>query len=293
MMHHGLAGRRHSLVIRRFGSPGAFLTEPGALSGAETPTVLLPGLEVPEGAEVGTEVDVFVYFDSEDRPIATTRAPKLELAQVAFLEVTALSKFGAFVDWGLPKELLVPFSEQTTELHLGARHPIGLYIDSSGRLAGTMRVSEMLGKPSRKLALDEWLDGEAWRSDPDFGLFVILERSFTGLVPAQEPHQLKRGEAVRARVVELLPDGKVVLSLRGHAFEELDRDAARILEVLRGPSPPRLGDRSDPEEIRATFGLTKKAFKRAVGRLLRLRCVRIDADGCVSAVDETQPRAAT
>lgn len=273
-----LLGRRATLPVRRFGPPGAFLgldpqdLRPGA------PTLLLPGGEVPEGTREGDEVEVFVYLDSEDRPVATTRAPKLERDEVAFLEVTDVNRFGAFVDWGLPKELLVPYAEQTRDLRAGERHPIGLYLDNRGRLAGTMRVTEMLRKKGR-FELDEWVRGEAWRKDPDIGLFVILERRFVGLMPASEPHALRRGEAARFRVTSVLPDGKVELSLRGHAHEEVEGDAARILAVLGRGGAPRVGDRSDPEEIRALFGLSKKAFKRAVGRLLKERAVAIDPDG--------------
>src|SRR6185369_8964720 len=125
------------------GAPGAFLAEPIASPGPEDPTLLLLGSEIPGGAAVGDEIRVFVYLDSEDRPLATTRTPKLTLGEVAFLEVTACTGIGAFVDFGLPKELLVPFPEHTTKLFPGARHPIGLYRDDSGRLAGTMRISKM------------------------------------------------------------------------------------------------------------------------------------------------------
>lgn len=273
-----LLGRRVTLPVRRFGPPGAFLALDSRDLRPVAPTVLLPGSEVPEGTEEGDEVEVFVYLDSEDRPVATTRAPKLERDEVAFLEVTDVNRFGAFVDWGLPKELLVPYAEQTRDLRAGERHPIGLYLDNRGRLAGTMRVSEMLRKKGQ-FELDEWVHGEAWRKDPDIGLFVILERRFVGLMPASEPHALRRGEAARFRVTSVLPDGKVELSLRGHAHEEVEGDAARILAVLGRKGAPRVGDRSEPEEIRALFGLSKKAFKRAVGRLLKERAVDIDPDG--------------
>ncbi|WP_394826255.1 S1 RNA-binding domain-containing protein [Pendulispora albinea] len=273
-----LLGRTVTLPIRRFGSPGAFLAVDPDDKRRDAPTLLLLGSEIPEGAETGDTVEVFVYLDSEGRPLATRRMPKLELGEVAFLEVKALTNFGAFVDWGLAKELLVPFAEQTTELAVGARHPIGLYLDEGKRFAGTMRVSEMLRDKGR-FELDEWVDGEAWRHDPQIGTFVIVERSFVGLVPAGEPHALTRGEARRFRVSNVLPDGKIELSLRGHAHEELEGDARRILDSLMRNPDRRIGDKSSPEEIRAAFGLSKKAFKRAAGRLLKERSVAIDRDG--------------
>ena len=285
--HEPLLGRTVSLSIRRFGPPGAFLVEEGAGPSAET--ILLPGAEIPEGAETGDVLDVFVYLDSEDRPVATVREPKLLVGEVAFLTVTALAPFGAFVDWGMPKELLVPLGEQTRTLKVGDREPIGVYVDDTGRLAGTMRVTEMLKRPGR-FARDEWIHGEAWRSDPERGLFVIVEQRFVGLLPGTEPHGLSRGEAARFRVSCVRPDGKIELSLRGPAHEELESDAAHVLAVLGRPTTPKVGDRSDPEQIRALFGLSKKAFKRAAGRLLRLGAVSLDARGLLRVVGQSVDR---
>lgn len=277
-------GRRVTLQIVRFGPPGAFLGDPGAGADADAELLLLPTAEVPPRAQAGDAVDVFVHLDSEERPIATTRMPRLALGEVTFLEVTECTDIGAFFDWGLGKELLVPFAEQSRELFVGELQPIGLYIDNTGRLAGTMFVTDMLGAPTRPVGVDEWIEGEAWRNDPDIGLFVILERAFVGLVPADEPHRLRRGEITKFRVAAILNDGKLVLSLRQHAYQELEQDAQRILAVLSGPQPPVVGDRSSPDEIRALFGLSKKAFKRAIGRLLKERTIVLDDQGRVSVV---------
>ncbi len=271
-----LLGRIVTLTLRRFGPPGAFLVEENAAPDA--PTILLPGAEIPDGAEEGQTLKVFVYLDSEDRPVATVREPKMVLGEVAFLEVTALASFGAFFDWGLPKELLVPLAEQTRELRVGDRHPVGLYVDDTGRLAGTMRVAEMLGELG-DFKEDEWVAGEAWRSEPELGVFVILEQRFVGLLPRTEPHTLSRGDAARFRVATVLPDGKLELSLRGAAHEELASDAAHVLDVLGRPGTPAVGDRSDPTQIREVFGLSKKAFKRAAGRLLKMGQASVDAGG--------------
>jgi uncharacterized protein len=267
-------GRFCELRVERVLGAGAYLSvDVGGKS------ILLPGSEYPATATPGDELSVFVYLDSEDRPIATTRAPKLELDEVAFLEVTALTEFGAFVDWGLPKELLVPFAKQTRELSVGRREPIGLYLDSSGRLAGTMRVAEMLSTDGAEFALDEWVEGEAWRKDPEIGLFVIVERRFVALLPNSEPHQLARGEAASFRVSNRLEDGKLELSLRAHAHEQLAVDADKVLSGLTARPSLRVGDRSSPEEIRRLFGLSKKAFKRAVGTLLKREALELDDDG--------------
>jgi uncharacterized protein len=273
-----MLGRFVTLEIQRFGSPGAFLTDPG--TGPDAPAVLLLGPEIPEGAHEGDHVDVFVLLDSEGRPLATTKTPRLALEEVAFLTVTACTDVGAFVDWGLPKELLVPFAEQTIRLNQGDRRAIGLYLDNSGRLAGTMRVREML-KGEATFHRDEWVEGEAWRHDPEIGLFVILERRFLGLIPKHEPQTLRPGDAARFRVAHVHPDGKIELSLRGKAHEELGRDADAIVSVLEKPGAPQVGDRSSPEEIRRLFGLSKKAYKRAVGTLLKAGRVDVDEAGVV------------
>ncbi len=271
-----ILGRSATLPIGRFGPQGAFFTVKTEDDEAE---LLLLGSEIPEGSEVGDELSVFVYLDSEGRPLATTATPKLKLHDVAFLEVTAETDFGMFVDWGLPKELLVPFAEQTRSIKVGERHPFGLYIDNSGRFAATMRVAEMVSHPNGQFVVDEWVDGEAWRNDPDIGLFVIVERGFVGLIPASEPHTLGRGDAGRFRVSHVLDNGKIQLSLRGHGHEELAGDADTLLGWLGHKGAIPLGDHSSPEEIRASLGISKKAFKRAAGQLLKEGAITVDENG--------------
>jgi uncharacterized protein len=275
-------GQLTDFEIRRFGDAGAFLAEVGTEAGA--PTILLLGREIPTGARVGDRVSAFVYQDSEARPLATTTRPKLALGEVAFLRVTSVTSFGAFVDWGLPKDLLVPLANQTQDLHAGGRVPIGLYLDDRGRLTGTMRVTEMLSTRSEGFEQDEWVDGEAWRKDPEIGVFVIVERAFVGLVPAEEPNTLGRGDAARFRVTNVLPDGKMELSLRAPVHEQLEDDAEHVLAVLQRPGTPPFGDSSSPEELRAAFGLSKKAFKRAVGRLLKQGAVELTPQGYAKPV---------
>jgi predicted RNA-binding protein (virulence factor B family) len=276
-----LLGRVASLAVARIGPHGAFLELPEG-------SILLPGTELPEDLAVGEKLDVFVYLDSDDRPIATLRAPKVELDEVAFLEVTDVAPFGAFCDWGLQKDLLVPRAEQTKDVHVGERHPIGLYVDDTGRLAGTMRVSEML-KEKPPFERDAWVRGEAWRKDPRTGIFVILERRYVGLLPASEPNELDRGEGARFRVANVLPDGKIEVSLRDVASRARVDDAQKILDVLSKPNAPEVGDRSDPETIFELFGLSKKAFKRAVGGLLKSGAASIDARGFI-VVKAARPR---
>lgn len=209
-----------------------------------------------------------------------TAADPFELGDVAFLTVVDLAPIGAFVEWGSSQQLLIPFAEQTLELAVGDRVPVGVILDNTGRVAGTMKVREMLGDYGAFNA-DEWVNGEAWRNEPGVGLFVIVERRFLGLVPASEPHSLQRGEAAHFRVARVLPDGKIELSLRGRVHEQLASDAQHVLAVLSQTNMPAISDHSHPEQIRTLFGLSKKAFKRAVGRLLKEGLVQLDAKGYV------------
>jgi predicted RNA-binding protein (virulence factor B family) len=277
-----LLGTFARLVVRRVGAPGAFLALDDDPDGF---CLLLPRAELRDEPRPGDELEVFVHLDSHDRPVATARAPRLALHEVAFLEVSDTTRFGAFAEWGLPKQLLVPFAEQTQPLARGDLVPIGLILDSSGRLAGTMRIRELLSERG-DFRSGEWVEGEAWRDEPGVGLFVILERRFVGLLPAREPHQLARGEPASFRITHVWPDGKLELSLRGLAHDELAEDAARVLALLRAPRAPQVSDHSSPEQIRAQFGLSKKAFKRALGRLLKRGEVALDARGYVQARDD-------
>lgn len=213
--------------------------------------------------------------------------PDLEAGDVAFLTVTALTPIGAFVDWGLPKELLVPFAEQTRDLEVGERVPIGVFIDNTGRFAGTMKIRELLTSTG-EFELDEWVAGEAWRKELGVGVFVIVERRFLGLLPEHEPHTLQRGEAAKFRVARILRDGKIELSLRAPIEEQLEADAQHVLQILRQPSAAKLSDHDDPERIREIVGLSKKAFKRAVGRLLKDGLVRLDDRGDVIVLPEPE-----
>lgn len=283
-MLDSLFGRTATLTLRRIGSLHA------TLATASGEAVALPLADLPREAVPGDALSVFVHHGSGGQPIATTRTPKIERGEVAFLTATTLTPFGAFFDWGLGKELLVPFAEQTADVTVGARHPIGLVLDKNRRLAGTMRVAELLHDPCGDFALDQSVAGEAWRNDPEIGLFVIVGRRFVGLLPASEPHRLSRGESAQFRVSRVLPDGRIVLTLRGPAHEEIARDAERVLEVLSRPNAPRVNDRSDPEEIRARFGLAKKAFKRAAGRLLKDRTLEIDGSGFYRPFVEARSR---
>ena len=239
--------------------------------------VLLPKKQVPEGIEKGDPVEVFLYKDSSDRMIATTKEPKLTLGKMAVLDVVDVGRVGAFLDWGLEKDLLLPFREQTVKVEKGDRCLVSLYIDKSGRLCATMKVYPLLrtDSPYQK---NDTVKGTVYEISREFGAFVAVDNCFSALIPRREMYgRIRIGDEVEARVAAVKSDGKLDLSVRGRIPEQMDEDARQIMEQIekRGGELP-FTDKADPERIRAEFGLSKAAFKRAVGRLLKQGKIRID-----------------
>ena len=232
--------------------------------------VLLPAKQVPEGSKAGDCLTVFVYKDSRDRLISTTREPKVELGGTALLRVAEVGKIGAFLDWGLEKDLLLPFREQTRRVREGEEVLAALYVDKSGRLCATMNVYEYLemNSPYRK---DERVTGRIYQISREFGAFVAVDDRYSGLIPRREFFgNAQIGDIIEARITEVKEDGKLNLSLREKAYLQMDEDAAYILRVLDeydGVLP--FHDRVSPEIIERELHLSKNAFKRAVGRLLK------------------------
>ena len=232
--------------------------------------MLLPKKQVPEGTEIGSKLTVFVYKDSKDRLISTTNEPKLELGGLAVLKVAQVGKIGAFLDWGLEKDLLLPFREQTRRVHEGQEVLVALYIDKSSRLCATMNVYEYLElqSPYKK---DDRVKGTVYEISEEFGAFVAVDNRYSGLVPRKDFHGgAKIGDIVEARVTGVHEDGKLNLSLREKAYLQMDSDAEAVLAVIDefdGVLP--FTDKASPEVIERELHLSKNAFKRAVGRLLK------------------------
>lgn len=249
----------------------------GVYLGSDEERVLLPKKQVPEEIEVGDPVEVFLYKDSSDRMIATTKEPQLTLGNLAVLEVVDVGRIGAFLDWGLEKDLLLPFKEQTTKVEKGDRCLVSLYIDKSGRLCATMKVYPLLrtDSPYKK---DDTVRGTVYEISRDFGVFVAVDDRFSALIPRREVYgRMYIGQQIEARVAAVKADGKLDLSVRGRIPEQMDADAQKIMDRIEksGGGLP-FTDKADPERIRDEFGMSKAAFKRAVGRLLKQGKVRID-----------------
>ncbi len=268
-----LLGEKQELIVVKPVTFGVYLSD--APDGKER--VLLPGKEVPEGTRAGDVLQVFLYKDSKDRLIATTREPALTLGKTAVLTVREISKIGAFLDWGLEKDLLLPFREQTAKLEAGDSCLAALYIDKSSRLCATMKVYHYLEKKSPYKAGDQ-VDGRVYEISGNFGAFVAVDDRYTALIPAREvPTGIKAGDLIHARVTGVKEDGKLDLSIREKAYLQIDEDAENIMQVIdefEGVLP--FNDKVSPEIIKREFGLSKNAFKRAVGRLLKQGRIEIE-----------------
>lgn len=249
----------------------------GVYLGSDEERVLLPKKQVPEGIEAGDPIEVFLYKDSSDRMIATTKEPKITLGQLAVLEVVDVGRIGAFLDWGLEKDLLLPFKEQTSKVEKGDRCLVSLYIDKSGRLCATMKVYPLLRTDS-SYKKDDTVNGTVYEISRDFGVFVAVDNKFSALIPKREVYgRMYIGQQIEARVAAVKADGKLDLSVRSRIPEQMDADAQKIMERLEksgGVLP--FTDKADPERIRDEFGMSKAAFKRAVGRLMKQGKIRID-----------------
>lgn len=232
--------------------------------------ILLPAKQAPEGCNIGDEVEVFIYRDSSDRMIATTKQPKLVMGQVAELTVVQITKIGAFLDWGLEKDLFLPFKQQKRRVNQGEKVLVSLYIDKSNRLCATTNVYENLesNSPYRK---NDLVKGRVYEISDNFGAFVAVDNRYSALIPKKELYgEVSLGEDVEARVIAVLPDGRLTLSVRERGLAQIEKDAKGILNLLdsySGVLP--FTEKADPEVIRRETGMSKNEFKRAVGHLLK------------------------
>ena len=266
-------GKRQKMIVDRFTSVGAYLTEVEK-EGEELEdiSILLPNNELEERElQEGDEVEVLIYMDSEDRPVATFRKTEALVGTLAKLEVTDVNpKLGAFMDWGLKKELLLPRGQQEIPVEVGKKYLVGIYEDSKGRLSATMKIYKFL-LPSTSIKKNDIVSGTVYRIEPNIGVFVAVEDRYFGLIPKIEYFKdYKVGDEIEARVIRVREDGKIDLTPRERAYIQIDEDAELILGKMRllGDSFG-FTDKSSPEEIIDYFNMSKKAFKRAIGGLLK------------------------
>lgn len=238
--------------------------------------ILLPKAQVPDGIRVGDEIEVFIYRDSKDRLIATTNTPYISLGKVKKLKVLQMGKIGAFLDWGLEKDLLLPFREQTYKPSEGEEVLVSLYIDKSSRLCATMKVYHYLSTNSPYKAGDD-VEGLVYEISKNFGAFVAVDDMYSGLIAAKEyAGGLNAGDRIKARIISVKDDGKLDLSIREKAYLQIDEDVKVVLKVLEefsGVLP--FSDKASSDTIRREMQMSKAAFKRAVGHLYKERKIEI------------------
>ncbi len=260
-------GEKQTLVVTKKVDFGIYLAEEGT-DGSER--VLLPKKQVPKDCKIGDKLEVFLYKDSDDRLISTLSEPKLMLHQVGRLTVTDVGKIGAFMDWGLEKDVLLPFHEQTRRVRKGEEVLCALYIDKSSRLCVTMNVYEYLDTDS-PYEKESRVTGVVYEMSDNFGAFVAVDDKYSALIPKKELYgDIQIGDTVNARVISVREDGKLTLSIREKTLEQMDIDAKRILEEIdayNGVLP--FTDKASPDIIRDKISMSKNEFKRAVGRLLK------------------------
>ena len=245
----------------------------------DVPSILLPKAQAKD-LTTGNTVEVFIYKDSEDRPIATTAKPLLTMGSLARLTVKEVTNIGAFLDWGLAKDLFLPFKEQTFRVQKGDTVLVTLYIDKSSRLCATAKVYNSLEANSPYQREDQ-VSGTVYEIIDAFGAYVAVDDRYSALIPKKELFTtLKPGEKISARVTKVQPDGRLVLSIREKSYLQMDTDSALIYDALikAGGFLP-YHDKTSPELIKAKFGLSKNAFKRAIGHLQKEGKLLIEDDG--------------
>lgn len=265
-------GKRQTLEVVRAKDFGVYL---GEKAGDEA-AVLLPKKQVPEGTAIGDKLEVFIYKDSEDRLIATTGQPKLQVGEVGVLTVKEVGRIGAFLDMGLEKDLLLPFKEQNHKVRQGEECLVALYVDKSKRLAATMKVYSYMSNQS-PYQKDDKVKGTVYEINESLGAFVAVDNRYYGLIPMKEMFgDVRLGDVIEARVTKVREDGKLDLSPREKAYIQMDADAELVLKVIEefdGVLP--FNDKASPETIKREFHMSKNAFKRAVGHLLKEGKVKI------------------
>lgn len=267
-------GEKQKLSVIKKVDFGVYLAEEGAEE-----KVLLPIKQVPEGTEIGSEIEVFIYKDSDDRLIATTKEPKIMLGDVRVLRVKETSKIGAFMDWGLEKDVLLPFREQTRKVKAGENVLCALYVDKSSRLAVTMNVYPYLRSDS-PYSKDDKVIGTVYELSDNFGAFVAVDDIYSGLIPKKELFgDIKIGDTVNARITSVKEDGRLNLSVREKAYLQMDSDAEKLMKMIEeGGGKLPFTDKASPELIRNKTQMSKNEFKRAVGRLLKEGRITIGKD---------------
>ncbi len=265
-------GKKQTLTVIKRADFGLYL----APASDESDCVLLPTNQVREGTDIGDTLEVFVYRDSKDRPIATLKEPAMTLGEIGCCTVKEVGGIGAFLDWGLEKDLFLPYREMTYPINAGISIPVALYLDKSNRLCATMKLYKYL-KGATHIKKGSMVSGTIYEISDNFGAFVAIDNIYQGLIPKKEmTSSLHAGDLITARVTGVKADGKIDLSVKEPSHIQMDIDADRIMKMLE-KSGGRLpfDDRSDPALIKEKTDMSKNEFKRAIGRLLKNEKIEI------------------
>ena len=268
-------GKYNNLTIERLTSVGMFLSD------VEGEEVLLPNQYLTDEMQVGDNIKVFVYLDSEDRPVATTETPKIIRNEFAFLEVTDVTEHGAFMDWGLIKDLFVPFREQSTPMQLGEWHVVFLYLDQkSSRLIASTKIDRFLENDRLTVAEGDEVDLLIF-SKSDLGYNAIVNQYHKGLIYANEVfREINVGDTLKGYVKKIREENKLDLSLQKTGYEVVEPTAQAILDQLKKANGfLNLSDSSSPEDIYKKLQISKKVFKKAIGGLYKQGLIKIGDDG--------------
>lgn len=268
-------GRFNQLVVVKEVDFGLYL------DGGEMGEILLPARYVPEGTRPGDMLNVFIYLDNEERLVATTQIPLVQVGEFACLEVAWVNRFGAFLNWGLMKDLFVPFSEQKSKMQVGGHYVVHVHIDEdSYRIVGSAKVERYLSKE-----IPPYEEGDSVNilvyQKTELGFKAIVDNRYSGLLYRNEVFRtLEIGTEIQAYVRLVREDGKIDLELQRGGFQKIDDFAGTLWNYLKeheGFAP--FHDKSDAAEIYATFGVSKKTFKKAVGELYRQHLILLKEDG--------------
>lgn len=272
-------GKWQTLQVVRSKEFGVYLAQ----EKGDKDAVLLPRKQVPEGLKAGGEIEVFVYLDSSDRPIATVNKPLITLGEIAKLKVAGVNSVGAFMDWGLEKDILMPFKEMVGKVSEGKEYLVYMYMDKSSRPCVSMRLYDHLSVDSPYDKGDQ-VEGYIYQVNENIGAFVAVDNKYQGMIPRQELHKkVHVGESLSLRISEVREDGKLNLSLGKPAYQQIEEDSEMVYQtILRFDGVLPFTDKASPQVIERELGLSKNAFKRAVGRLLKESRIEIHEHSIVA-----------
>lgn len=270
-------GEKQLLTVTKLVDFGVYLAE----SQDSDTRVLLPQKQVPEGTKLHDQLEVFLYKDSKDRLIATTAEPKLTIGSIALLRVAQVTKIGAFLDWGLEKDLLLPYKEQLRKVNEGDEILVTLYIDKSQRLCASMKGIYHLLSLESPYKKGDTVQGRVYEFSDNFGTFVAVDDKYSARIPGfEDTTNLRIGQVIEAVVSNRKPDGKLDLTIRQKAYVQMNEDAEKVLKMIEefgGVLP--FNDKASPEIIKREAHMSKNAFKRAVGHLYKERLIDFTEKG--------------